>query len=1256
MNTYFHKSVIILFLLLSSATICGQSKYHVVDATNGEPLPCVCMYVTEGKGAWTNDEGNAVLEVGEGEQVKITCIGYKTLLLRKDELTSTIRLTPMARGMKEVSVESDDLLLEALAKKLRKDCNAHLDYRVPFFSRITMQAQNNSEMVECFMEAGSAVGIRLLKLYSGLYYRISPQGVSESTLETTDVHNIFYLGPTTENDEFWKGYEGPLHQGVSSGWLKRNYLLSSEIFADESGESLRCITLTPKFRNAKLIGGKVYVKPLSRELVCFEGNLDTDVYVLKGGAQKRSNSRIDFTINYTKRNGFCEVDNTTFTFTTDDDVKCRSVLVNMGKYDFGDNLVWPKMIGKNFITAIDDVGYNSKLDKYLTAVKRTEMESELSNNLYAASETSPSKNKDATSSAKWKNALPQEKVYLHLDNTGYFKGETIWFKAYLVRTDTEKRGNLSSVLYVDLVSPRGDVMASKKIFVNQGVGAGSITLDNAVMPTGFYELRAYTRYMTNWSKNSCFSRIIPIFREPRKEGNFSPVMDKQTYLTEQVTAKGEKRSFYPEGGNLVKGLPSRIAYDIKGKRGVVELSATDDHSSVEIGFDGSSHSYTLPQAQDEGISLMVDALRDDSLRMDIWATQSLTGNELGYALIHSGKVLTSNTFNAQAYQHFSISREMLPDGVSQITIFDPEAGALADRFIFRCPAYTDSLQIQSMVTKLMPCGKVSMDITSAPYTSLSFSAMDAGSTVNGKQGDIKTWMLLGSDLKGYIANPEYYFENDDAEHRQAADLLMMIQGWRRYNWDVMNGRKKMKSLQPYESKLAIDGTIKAKKGTKADVAGVTITATLHGSETFGVSTVTDSTGYYALILPDLQGEWGLSMSASNEKGLSDKYLIPINRHFSPTARHPEEFEVDQIPLDNLQIHHWDIPDEDAGVWKKFLDARGTMMREVTVKKKKLDNFNYSGFADEKNAQIHSTLYYDCEKAVEDYLDRGEEPPSLADWLTSKDKMFKGSTPEDKALWAAVGDTTRMAKEDFMFLPGMIFDVGDLSYFNYKFADDNRDDRMKADYTNYENFAPSYWIPVWGDGLEINGRPVVWMVNNLFCTITNFHLRTSTSVYDQIDINGSIRDQLIRKSVRRAPPIGRLSKPTVDIPILLEDLKSLYISEDKNLAYNITTSSDIQSTNPYVIYCYAKQGYGKSKVKGIRYTSYQGFDPVEVFQTEDYAQMPPMNDFRRTLYWNPNLWTDKNGKAHVEFWNNSTCTEMIISAEGITDDGKFVVGK
>ena len=1226
--SYYNKLLFCFLLLLFPVAILAQDKYHVVDAETGEALDGVCMYVTEGKGAWTNENGDAELKIKDNEQVKISYIGYKTLVLKKSELEATIKLTPLSKDLREVSVESDELLLERLAKKLNKEANANRKHRVPFFSRITLQTNDGNEMIESFLEAGSAGIIHLLKLYNGLYYSISASGRSASNLRRTNLHNIFCLGPNTENDLFWKGYVGPLHQGATAAWLKRNYQLSSEVYTNEEGEGLRCITVTPK-NNTALIGGKIYLKPSSCDLVYFEGKITADAVVYAGESSTVSKRIINFFINYTNRDGFTEVDNMTFVLTANG-MKCRSVMINMEKHNVLEELTWPVEIGRNLVYSLDDTGYNHSMDKYLSIMAHTDVEDALVNGNFSAmteKEDGQQTTGDGQPTAKWKNALPQEKVYLHLDNTGYFKGETIWFKTYVVRTDTERRGNLSSVLYVDLVSPTGDVMAHKKIYVTHGIGAGSITLDNAVMPTGFYELRAYTRYMTNWSKNACFSRIIPIFREPRKEGDFQPRMDTETRLTAIETAKEEKRAFYPEGGNLVKGLPARVAYTIKGERGVVEIPASSDHKSVEIDINGTSHSYTLPQAQDEGISLRVDALRDDSLTMDLWATSGLSGKELGYALIHSGKVLTSFTFKAQGHQHFSIARSVLPEGVSQVTVFDTEGEALADRFVFRCPEYADSLQIQTTTTKLLPCGKVSMDITSTPYTSLSFSAMDANSVVNGRRGDIKTWMLLGSDIRGYIANPEYYFESDDAEHRKAADLLMLIQGWRRYDWDAMNGNKEQKSLQPYESKLAIDGTIKAKKGTNADVAGVTVSATLRGSEeNIGLSAVTDSTGRYVIVLPDIQGEWPMSISAAKD-GLSDKYIIPINRHFSPASRLPEEFEVEQIPMDNFQLHHWDIPDDDETVWKKFLDARGTTMREVTVKKRRLDNFNYSGFADEKNAQINSTIYYDCEKAVEDYLDRGEEPPYLTEWLAGKKKNFNGNTPIEKAMWAAIGDSMQFNRDDRqMFVPGAVIDVAELR-------------GMDTPYDTYEDNAPSYWIPVWRDGFSIDGHPVVWMVNNLFCTITNLSLRTD----------------LRSKVPVTAPTIERLTKPNIELPQLLEDVKSLYVARDNSLVHKVTSSSAIEGRTPYLVYCFTKPGI-KSKVKGIRYTSYQGFDPVEVFQTEDYEQMPPMNDFRRTLYWNPNLWTDENGKAHVEFWNNSTCTDMIISAEGITDDGKFVTGR
>ena len=83
---------------------------------------------------------------------------------------------------------------------------------------------------------------------------------------------------------------------------------------------------------------------------------------------------------------------------------------------------------------------------------------------------------------------PQEKVYLHLDNTGYFKGETIWFKAYVVRCDTEQRTDLSHVLYVELLNPSGDVVEKRKLPIENGEAHGDIKVDS-IQTTGFYEVR-----------------------------------------------------------------------------------------------------------------------------------------------------------------------------------------------------------------------------------------------------------------------------------------------------------------------------------------------------------------------------------------------------------------------------------------------------------------------------------------------------------------------------------------------------------------------------------------------------------------------------------------------------------------------------------------------------------------------------------------------------------------------------------------------
>ena len=99
--------------------------------------------------------------------------------------------------------------------------------------------------------------------------------------------------------------------------------------------------------------------------------------------------------------------------------------------------------------------------------------------------------------------FPEERAYLHFDNTAYYLGEEIWFKAYVTSGVNDEPTTMSRVLYVELVSPEGYVVKTNKYKIENGCCHGSFELTPLLL-SGYYEVRAYTRYMLNRGKESIF--------------------------------------------------------------------------------------------------------------------------------------------------------------------------------------------------------------------------------------------------------------------------------------------------------------------------------------------------------------------------------------------------------------------------------------------------------------------------------------------------------------------------------------------------------------------------------------------------------------------------------------------------------------------------------------------------------------------------------------------------------------------------------
>lgn len=1310
----------LLGIALSVVTMAQQQEYRgkIVDAETGEAMPYTNLYVSSGHGTLTNMNGEYIVMASPDENVRISFVGYSTLNVKASSLKRVMKMQPMVASLNEVQVLGTDALLMKVRDRLRKDFGKNIRRTSHYFCRMTIARGEQLEMVEAFMEAASSVNLRNISVTNGSYWMRSPYGKIQSALEQTNLHVAYALGPMIKNEPVWDILVTPFPNNGGLTHIHHYYEVSQETLSGAGDRAVHCISLTPKSRRgsmAPIIGGKLYVDAETFQLLMFDGEIyGLATRVAYGETKEQTDMDLKIHINYRHKHGYTEVADISGTL-LNEEIDGHFTLVNVEDYHLP--FTYGEKIDGNLLDAIEHAGVNPEVENKYTFIQRTDQEQAIVSGHEATDENlvavrGPEEGESLLAGLEdvrdtigplsyvkkamhFGEAYPQEKVYLHIDNTGYFKGETIWFKAYVIRTDLEERTNLSKVLYVELLNPSGDVVERRKLFLDKGEAWGDIKVDN-IMVTGFYELRAYTRNMTNWGTQACYSRILPIFNAPSKPGDYeNPSIAKLSYRqrlndVRQTSAEAENPNivamsaeiqesvpqatshqgmnvhFYPEGGRWVEGLPARMAFsvtssdgnamEVKGYmlaqggervgevstnregRGAFNIPAGQHPTSLVLSADGGAErTFKLPQPEADGCTMLVDAVSDGLIHVDIHCSSALKGQAIGYVMMHGGKVIRCDTLRATSHHTLSFKREYLPAGVNQLTVFDGMGHVLSERIFFIIPtcAPEDSISITAVDDHVSPCGKVTFSVQSHPNATLSFSAVDAAGMVNGNYGNMRTWLLLGSEVRGYIHHPEYYLEVDDKEHRSDVDLLMLVQGWRRYDWQLMSGQATLAQRQPCEDRLLLYGEVKTSK-KKLDVSGVDVTATFYNSsgQSFNATTTTTELGQYGFVLPNIAGEWKLQLKATKD-GVPEKYVVGIDRNFSPAPRYVSARETQTLPVDERHAFRWVISEDDSVKWVS-ITKKDILLKNVTVKEKRRV-WDRTGWNDETNARHRSLIYYDCDEASDRIADEGEPDPVFCDWLKEKNSFFAGTST---AMNPLIGVPSGYDKHFTDVIDS--FKVSGLaSHLLLDYDDFLASGDRGPEYSTWYVDVPARFIRFYASGLTYKNRPIVWIVDNQFCTVTDFRMRREGQVSNYLKTTAMFLGVIANDNV---------ANTNIELPLGLEDVKSVYISESLEGLHQHIHCEELDRQNPIVIYCYTHRRF-QQKEKGVRYTHYQGFNTPSTFQMEDYSVVPPMEDFRRTLYWNPSVKLDRRGKATVEFYNNSSCTEMFVSAEGLTTDGK-----
>ena len=537
---------------------------------------------------------------------------------------------------------------------------------------------------------------------------------------------------------------------------------------------------------------------------------------------------------------------------------------------------------------------------------------------------------------------PQEKVYLHFDNTGYYLGETMWFAAYVVTAPQLRPTEMSKVLYVELLTPEGRIVETKKLKIKEGRCHGEFVLTPTQLASGFYEVRAYTRVMLNW-EDTYYSRVFPVLDKPEIRGEYTYGLadypEFQRYI--QARPRMEKLkslnlSFYPEGGELVEGLPGRVAFkavDDEGRSvavsgtvydsderpvatletrhqgmGSFTLTPGDEPCRAEITYDGKTYRYTLPEAKAAGYTLGIDNSSGDSLHIKIRRSREIQGGWVGLTvscrgIAHSFEVAD---LRGQEEADLHLSKADFPAGVQQITLFTPEGEVLGERLAYH---QRDDQQLHITVdgqkSSYRPYEKITLplhvtDAAGSPVaTTLSVSVRDAGTEIPTHYAStLSANLLLESDVKGYIEDIGYYFESDDAEHWAALDLLLLVQGWRRYEWRQQAGVEPFEPVHRVEEGIMVQGRVLSNTVRRNEpVENVDISVWIYSERTNCRGEArSDSLGRFSFLShEDIWGKNEMVLQTQKEDRRGKKknryYLIELDRVFSPPVRPYTRYEV-----------------------------------------------------------------------------------------------------------------------------------------------------------------------------------------------------------------------------------------------------------------------------------------------------------------------------------------------------------------------------
>ncbi len=511
----------------------------------------------------------------------------------------------------------------------------------------------------------------------------------------------------------------------------------------------------------------------------------------------------------------------------------------------------------------------------------------------------------------------QEKLYVHTDKNFYVPGEILWFRIYAVDASFHRPLNISKIAYVELLDQFNKPVLQEKTSLKPGEEGGSLVIP-VTLPTGNYRFRAYTRWMKNFGEDYFFEKNIRI-ANPRLPA------------TDSVSGQSTRYDiqFFPEGGDLLQQVECKVGFRITDAYGrgidakAALLNPQQDtllkFQTKQMGlghfiFTASGGTYKaiiylpdgrqiikeLPAALTSGYAMKLEPTNNGRLAITVRA-MGIADRSMVYLFIHTRGLLkkfgSGRLENGKAI--FSVDRDALGDGISQVTVFNSNGNPVCERLYFKYPE--KELQIASSagqsefsIRKEVNLNFSSTNANGKPeMADLSISVYRLDSLQHPDESDISHYLYLVSDLGGSIESPAFYFNKENSSREEDMDNLMLTHGWRRFIWnDVLQKKPTAIRYSPEYHGHILEGKLVNSK-TGAAVPDINAYLSVPSARTQFKVTTSDSSGHVKFEMNDFYG--------SQEIVLQTNPKEDSNSHFEMESPFSAKYPVKGLQVISMWI-------------------------------------------------------------------------------------------------------------------------------------------------------------------------------------------------------------------------------------------------------------------------------------------------------------------------------------------------------------------